>query len=151
MIIKYVSTFVNKVENPYVITRTFDLIDICRYVFYGYGGRICPSFQRTISGNSNFKFIEHKSHNSLNLGLKFWWWALNLNRRSPCKQQNNRGFQNWGRSDRTCRRLLVPRIQDRRERRNTLGHSAKDKQSQRCILQAKKRLECKQHQLAPQN
>jgi hypothetical protein len=28
--IKHVSTFVNKVENPYVIARIFDLIDNCR-------------------------------------------------------------------------------------------------------------------------
>jgi hypothetical protein len=37
--IKHVSTFVNKVENSYVIARIFDLIDKCRYVFYGYDGR----------------------------------------------------------------------------------------------------------------
>ncbi len=37
--IKHVSTFVNKVENPYVTTMIFDLIDKCRYVFYGYDGR----------------------------------------------------------------------------------------------------------------
>ncbi len=36
--IKHVSTFVNKVENPYVTTIIFDLIDKCRYVFYGYDG-----------------------------------------------------------------------------------------------------------------
>ncbi len=38
--IKHVSTFVNKVENPYVTTMIFDLIDKCRYVFYGYDGSL---------------------------------------------------------------------------------------------------------------
>jgi hypothetical protein len=38
--IKHVSTFVNKVENYCSYIRTFDLIDKCRYVFYGYDGSI---------------------------------------------------------------------------------------------------------------
>ncbi len=38
--IKHVSTFVNKVEDLFEITRNFDLIDKCRYVFYGYDGSI---------------------------------------------------------------------------------------------------------------
>jgi hypothetical protein len=38
--IKHVSTFVNKVESPYVTTIIFDLIDKCRYVFYGYDGSL---------------------------------------------------------------------------------------------------------------
>ncbi len=38
--IKHVSTFVNKVENPYVTTMIFDLIDNCRYVFYAYDGTV---------------------------------------------------------------------------------------------------------------
>ncbi len=38
--IKHVSTFVNKVENPYVTTMIFGLIDKCRYVFYGYDGTV---------------------------------------------------------------------------------------------------------------
>jgi hypothetical protein len=37
--IKHVSTFVNKVDNPYVTTMIFELIDKCRYVFYAYDGR----------------------------------------------------------------------------------------------------------------
>jgi hypothetical protein len=37
--IKHVSTFVNKVENPYKHISIFDLIDKCRYVFYDYDGR----------------------------------------------------------------------------------------------------------------
>jgi hypothetical protein len=36
--IKHVSTFVNKVEDLFEITRNFDLVDKCRYVFYGYDG-----------------------------------------------------------------------------------------------------------------
>jgi hypothetical protein len=42
--IKHVSIFVNKVENPYVTMRIFDLIDKCRYVFYGYDGIIWNFF-----------------------------------------------------------------------------------------------------------
>jgi hypothetical protein len=37
--IKHVSTFVNKVEIPCNFKEIFDLIDKCRYVFYGYEGR----------------------------------------------------------------------------------------------------------------
>ncbi len=36
IIIKRVSTFVNRFENPYVIIRIFDLIEKCRYAFYDY-------------------------------------------------------------------------------------------------------------------
>jgi hypothetical protein len=39
LIIKHVSTIVNKVKNRYVFIRIFDLIDKWRYVFYGYDGR----------------------------------------------------------------------------------------------------------------
>ncbi len=38
--IKHVSSFVNKVEIPCNFKEIFDLIDKCRYVFYGYDGRI---------------------------------------------------------------------------------------------------------------
>ncbi len=36
--IKHVSAFVNKVEIPCNFKEIFDLIDKCRYVFYGYDG-----------------------------------------------------------------------------------------------------------------
>ncbi len=38
--IKHVSTFVNKVEIPCNFKEIFDLIDKCRYVFYGYDGSL---------------------------------------------------------------------------------------------------------------
>ncbi len=39
--IKHISTFLNNVENPFNYIQIFDLIDKCRYVFYGYDGSHC--------------------------------------------------------------------------------------------------------------
>ncbi len=53
--IKHVSTFVNKVENPYVAMRIFDLIDKCRYVFYGYDGSILEYKAKTTHTTMSIK------------------------------------------------------------------------------------------------
>ncbi len=61
--IKHVSTFVNKVENPYVTTMIFDLIDKCRYVFYAYDGRYKVQL---------IKFLKHSNTQNLYLASSGW-------------------------------------------------------------------------------
>ncbi len=56
--IKHVSTFVNKVEDLFEITRNFDLIDKCRYVFYGYDGSEDAIKLRNISLISILKYFK---------------------------------------------------------------------------------------------
>jgi hypothetical protein len=58
IIIKRVSTFVDKVENPYNYIRILDLIDKCRYAFCDYDGSIRRKLNWRYSGYMIFYGIK---------------------------------------------------------------------------------------------